>query len=41
MITDYQIIRNRIEEAIEVEGRNFILYPYGAYGGNVRRYTMW
>ena len=37
MITDYQIIRNRIEEAIEAGGRNFILYPYGEYGAMAKQ----
>lgn len=32
METDYQKIRNTIEEALKSGKRNFIIYPYGEYG---------
>lgn len=32
MITDYQKIRNAVEEALSSGKKNFIIYPYGEYG---------
>ena len=32
MITDYQKIRDGIENAIQAGKRNFIIYPFGEYG---------
>lgn len=32
MITDYQKIRNAIENALNTFKKNFIIYPYGEYG---------
>lgn len=33
MITDYQKIRSSIEKALKSGRRNFIIYPFGEYGG--------
>jgi len=32
MVTDYQKIRNAIEDALNQGKTNFIIYPYGEYG---------
>ena len=32
MMTDYQKIRNAIEDSLKVGKKNFIIYPYGEYG---------
>ena len=32
MITDYQKIRDGVENAIQAGKRNFIIYPFGEYG---------
>lgn len=40
MITDYQKIRDGIENAIQAGKRNFIIYPFGEYGMLTKQILM-